>query len=108
MPSYSNPTGLRGGPARRMAPYKRTKGLIRAVHPDGFVTKPNTNNTISPAARSSGKGSVSLSRHTGGKKQVVDTGAQDQGEMHKRDVRKGLANKNIIVRKPGKLRANEH
>jgi hypothetical protein len=87
----TNPTGLRGGPARRMAPYHRIEGLRPAVHPNGIVTKPNTR-TSDMQRPDSGKGSGSLSGPTVTKREKIDTGAKDDSGK-KAQARKGLNNK---------------
>ncbi len=87
--------------SKRMAPYHRTKGLIRAVHPDGIVTKPNTRTSDMQNANS-GEGSGSLSRQSplGGKKQVIDTGAADQVQIHNQMKRKlGSTNNTFTIKK---------
>ena len=97
--SNANPTGLRGGPAKRMAPYQRTEGVRPAVHPDGIVTKPSGSRFSIPLT-SEGSGSLSRQSPLGGKKQVVDTGAKDQVEIHNRIKRKlGSENKKIIIKR---------
>jgi hypothetical protein len=107
----SNPTGLRAKPAKRMAPYHRTEGIRPAVHPDGIVTKPNTyTSDMQKTMGGEGSGSLSKSSSTmrsgaakqsplGGKKQVVDTGAKDQVEIHNRNKRKlGSTNSKYTIK----------